>query len=391
MEIQREEMEQAYAYWLHAAMERDNKGIENLLREKGTAEKIYHMTEKELTLLLDEKRKARMMETKRNWSIREAYERLRASGVVFYTKNHPDFPVKLREIPDCPYAIYVKGKLPEARKGTVAVVGARNCSAYGSYVARECGKALGRAGIQVISGMARGIDGISQKGALDAGGTTYAVLGSGVDVCYPESNRALYEEIQERGGIISEYRPGMYPAARNFPPRNRIISGLSDIVLVIEAKEKSGTLITVDMALEQGREVFVLPGRITDSLSFGCNRLIKQGANIMLSIEELIHEIFQLMNPYILEETEKLTAVKQLNLCDLLMEQIENPLGKIVIQCMDFTPQPFEQIYEKVKKESKKTGMMDNISSAIIMQQLVELQIRGMIQQIGGQYNLCVK
>ena len=167
------------------------------------------------------------------------------------------------------------GKLPDENRPTVSIVGARNSSEYGKYAAKLFGERLAAAGVQVISGMARGVDGISQQSAIYAGGDSYGVLGSGVDVCYPEDNRRLYDSLITNGGVISEYLPGTQPKPQYFPQRNRIISGLSDVVLVIEAREKSGTLITVDMALEQGREVFAVPGRICDSLSYGCNSLIR--------------------------------------------------------------------------------------------------------------------
>ena len=144
----------------------------------------------------------------------------------------------------------------------------------------------------MVSGMARGIDGIAQKAALEAGGASFAVLGCGVDICYPEENRELYDRLLQEGGILSEYPPGMPPEPKLFPPRNRIISGLSDLVLVIEARKKSGTLITVDMALEQGREVYALPGRVSDKLSDGCNRLIRQGAGVATCPEDILEFFF---------------------------------------------------------------------------------------------------
>ncbi|MCD8379233.1 MAG: DNA-protecting protein DprA, partial [Lachnospiraceae bacterium] len=149
------------------------------------------------------------------------------------------------------------------------------------------------AGIQVISGMARGIDSISQSACLDAGGKSFAVLGSGADICYPPEERPLYERLVQEGGIISEYPLGMQPLNKNFPPRNRLISGLADLVLVIEAREKSGTLITVDMALEQGREVAVVPGRITDALSLGCHKLYSQGAHLVISPQQMAQMVWE--------------------------------------------------------------------------------------------------
>lgn len=205
-----------------------------------------------------------------------------------------DYPERLRTIADPPKEIYVLGRLPEAELPTVAVIGARDCSEYGKYVASGLGAVLGRGGIQVVSGMARGIDGIGQEAALDAGGSSFAVLGCGVDVCYPAGNRRLYDKLKRSGGILSEYPPGTPPHAWHFPPRNRIVSGLADVVVVVEARMKSGTLITVDMALEQGREVYVVPGRVTDPLSAGCNRLLKLGAGILLDEEEFMEEVRQI-------------------------------------------------------------------------------------------------
>ena len=185
-------------------------------------------------------------------------EELKKAGVRFVAALEERFPQKLKEIPDPPFGIYYKGRMPEENEPAAAIIGARLASGYGREQARRFGRRIGARGIAVISGMARGIDGIAQKAALDAGGKSYAVLGCGVDICYPEENRELYEQLLQEGGVLSEYPPGTFPDARLFPPRNRIISGLSDLVLVIEARKKSGTLITVDMALEQGREVYVV-------------------------------------------------------------------------------------------------------------------------------------
>lgn len=243
------------------------------------------LTAKQLGALLESRREIDSRER-----LAERFLEMNRKGIFFTCRGEPDYPSKLIQIPDPPEGIYYRGKLPEERL-SVAVVGARDCSEYGIRVAEELGRYLGGQGVQVISGMARGIDGISQAAALSAGGSSFAVLGSGVDVCYPASNRALYEKLLERGGILSSYPPGTAPLSMNFPPRNRIVSGLADALVVVEAREKSGTLITVDMALEQGREVYVAPGRITDRLSDGCNRLLKQGAGVFLSPREFLAEI----------------------------------------------------------------------------------------------------
>ena len=221
-------------------------------------------------------------------------ENKRKEEISFITPFEKAYPEKLRGIPDAPAGIYVRGKLPACEGLTVAVIGARDCSDYGRYIAEGLGTFLGENGVTVVSGMARGIDGISQRAALQAGGTSVGVLGCGVDICYPAGNRDLFDRLLERGAVLSEYPPGTPPRPMNFPARNRIVSGLADAVVVVEARRKSGTLITVDMALEQGREVFVVPGRVTDQLSDGCNRLIRQGAGVLLTPEELLEELWEL-------------------------------------------------------------------------------------------------
>ena len=208
-------------------------------------------------------------------------------------KEDPDYPGRLKELPDMPGCLYVLGDLP-GEEPSAAIVGARMCSPYGEEQAFRFGKALAANGVQVISGMALGIDGYAQEGALAGGGRTFAVLGCGADVCYPRAHAELYRQIRRTGGILSEALPGEDPKPWYFPRRNRIISGLSDLVLVIEARQKSGSLITVSLGLEQGRSVYAVPGRIGDALSDGCNALIAQGAGIAVSPEAVLSEITEL-------------------------------------------------------------------------------------------------
>lgn len=218
----------------------------------------------------------------------EAAALAEAADVRFLSFDDPEFPDRLRSIPRPPYGLYVRGRVPDSSRPTCAVIGARMASAYGREQARAFGKALADAGIPTVSGMARGVDGIAQRAATEAGGCSYAVLGCGADICYPQENADLYIDLLRHGGILSEYPPGTKAEARLFPDRNRIISGLSDTVLVIEARERSGTLITVDAALEQGREIAAVPGRVSDALSCGCNRLIRQGAAIATCPDDVI-------------------------------------------------------------------------------------------------------
>lgn len=210
---------------------------------------------------------------------------------IYYVRNHPMYPERLKVLADSPERLYVLGNLPEPGKKSVAIVGARACSAYGRKQARYFAVSLAARGIQVISGLAAGIDAAAHEGALEGGGKTFAVLGCGTDICYPRENYGLYRRIREQGGLLSEYEPGVAPHAWHFPRRNRIISGLADLILVVEAKQRSGALITADCGLEQGKIVCAVPGRLGDALSAGCNQLIAQGAGIALSPELLLEEL----------------------------------------------------------------------------------------------------
>lgn len=221
-------------------------------------------------------------------------ERITCSGIDFYSREHPMFPKSLLAIDPVPIGLFVKGNLPSEEHRAVAVVGSRTTSNYGRSICEIFCKEFAREGIDVISGMALGIDSCAHEGTFKGGGKTYAVLGCGVDICYPRTNHLLYDRLVSEGGIISEFYPGTVPLNHNFPIRNRIIAGLSDAVLAVEARARSGTLITVGCALDQGKEVFALPGRITDKLSEGCNRLIGMGANPALDPKEVVAQIKKL-------------------------------------------------------------------------------------------------
>lgn len=279
-----------YELWLCSFPDISNRVLLNLLELCGSAREVYYADTHRWRQVLKEKQVESLKRFTEIWKPEEEYRKLKERGIYLVTLGDMEYPKRLMEIPDAPYGLFVRGSLP-GEEITVAVIGARDCSGYGAYVAKKLGETLARHGITVISGMARGVDGISQQAALDAGGKSCGVLGCGVDVCYPKQNRALFERLPGQGCLISSYPQGMPALSRNFPPRNRIVSGLADAVVVVEAREKSGTLITVDMALEQGREVYAVPGRVTDRLSDGCNRLIRQGATPLLAPEELLEEL----------------------------------------------------------------------------------------------------
>ncbi len=223
--------------------------------------------------------------------LRELGRRLERKGIRYIWAGDSCFPKRLQYIDNPPFGLFVKGRLPDEDRPAVGIVGTRLASAYGRDQAKRFASELAAEGVQIISGMARGVDGVAGRGALDESDNSFAVLGGGVDICYPRENADLYEALAERGGLISEYRPGLQPQSRFFPARNRIISGLADLVLVVEAREQSGTLITVDRALEQGKDVWAIPGRICDRNSSGCNHLIRQGAGIALSPELLLEAL----------------------------------------------------------------------------------------------------
>ena len=217
--------------------------------------------------------------------------RARDALVAIVPFTDANYPARLRMIADPPPCLYVKGKLSAGDDKSVAIVGSRSASEYGRRVARDLARGLASMGFTVVSGMARGIDGMAHASALQAGGRTVAVLGSGVERPYPPEHEALYRRIVENGAVISELPMGTRPMAFNFPARNRLISGLSLGVVVVEATEKSGSLITAALAVEQGREVFAVPGEVGSSRSRGAHRLIRQGAKLVETVDDIVEEI----------------------------------------------------------------------------------------------------
>lgn len=213
-------------------------------------------------------------------------------GIRFVSVENENYPSKLAQLQDRPFGIFVRGELPDPSKKCVAIVGARMCMRAGKEMAEHIAAWTAMAGGITVSGGAHGIDGAAQWASLEQGARSFAVLGCGVDRCYPASHRALFARLYEEGGVISEFPPGTAPQRIHFPIRNRIISGLADLVVVVEARKRSGSLITAGYAAEQGRLVMAVPGRPGDELSEGCNELIAQGAGIILSKESFHAEFF---------------------------------------------------------------------------------------------------
>jgi DNA processing protein len=247
------------------------------------------------THLVDEPRSARFARFRREFDERSYLAGLEARGIRWLPRSSPAFPRPLTAIFDTPAGLFVRGaaELQLLDRPAVAIVGARSCSAYGADVARVLGRELAAAGLVVVSGLARGIDGQAHRGALDAGGATVAVLGCGIDRDYPAAHAELAARIAESGLVVSEYAPGVEPAPWRFPARNRIIAGLAQATVVVEARERSGALITADLALEEGREVLAVPGEITSSLAAGSNGLLRAGAAALTSPADVL-ELFGL-------------------------------------------------------------------------------------------------
>lgn len=383
------ERNKAYLHWMYRTVGMGNHRLFGILRSLGDAREVYEMAKtgrlmdrlndkygqckngqykfSQYRLSQYEKRAARLEESAQNCDVETEYERMTDRGILFTVVGEEDYPDNLAAVPDAPGALYYVGRLPRNDEKTIAVIGARNCSEYGRTMARQFGEILAEAGVQVVSGMARGIDGIAQQAALGAGGYSLGVLGCGVDICYPRENRNLYEKLIAGGGICSEYPPGIEPRAELFPPRNRIISGLCDSVLVIEAKERSGTLITVDMALEQGREVYVVPGRITDPLSRGCNRLIRQGAGIVMSPQELLQELWPGCAGEAVYRQQELPIVDDVR-------------GRL-LKLLDYQPIYIETIQRKYAD-----AYDSHISVSELCHELLKLCADGYAGQIGGSY-----
>jgi DNA processing protein len=226
------------------------------------------------------------------WAEMEAeVSRAEKAAIKIVPFTDPIYPARLRLIADPPPVLYVRGEIRDQDERAVAVVGSRSASDYGRRVARDLCRGLASLGFTVVSGMARGIDGAAHEAALNGGGRTLAVLGSGVDRAYPPEHDKLYQRISESGAVISEFALGTGPVAFNFPVRNRLISGLSLGVVVVEATEKSGSLITASLALEQGREVFAVPGEAGASRSRGTHQLIRQGARLVETVNDIVEEI----------------------------------------------------------------------------------------------------
>ena len=340
-----------YWHWFCTQLFADPSLESRLIEKFGTPEEIFRTEEKKLVKAFpsNQKKLSDLCAGRKKWDFDKEEEKLERLEIRFVSKEHPEYPKRLKEVENAPWGLFFRGSLPEDSLPSMAVVGARSCSAYGRNVSFWFAEELAKCGVQIISGMARGIDGTSHRGALHAGGRTFGVLAGGPDICYPEDNRDIYMELEKRGGLISESPPGTRPLTFLFPLRNRILSALSDAVLIIEAKEKSGSLITADCALEQGREVFAVPGPLGEPLSAGCHNLIRQGAGIAVSPEKLLEDLMILPGINIKNtQKNKITLERSEYLVYSCLRLQAQNLGKIC-QETGFSPEKALRILAKLQ------------------------------------------
>jgi DNA processing protein len=310
-----------------------------------------------LALRINQRALDNLLRTRRQEDLDLLLKRLDEQNVQALTWDSPDYPSLLAQIPDAPPVIFVRGTLMPADEWSVAIVGTRKVTPYGREVVRRLAADLAHAQVTVVSGLARGIDGMAHRVALDGGGRTIAVLGSGVDVIYPPEHRQLADSIVENGAVISDYPMGAQPEAANFPPRNRLISGLSLGTVVIEAGLRSGALITADFALEQGRDVFAVPGSILSPGSAGCNRLIRDGAHVVTEISDIL-EVLQL------DQVPEKQAAR--------MTLPGSPAEAALFQHLTAEPQHLDEL-----------ARASDMAVAVVSSTLVMMELKGMVRQVG--------
>ncbi|UCD83300.1 MAG: DNA-processing protein DprA [Deltaproteobacteria bacterium] len=337
---------------------------QRLIKHFQDAEKVFQASREELLKVPNMRAKnAEAIRGFKDWErVKKEIELVEENQVKLLTWGDEDYPENLRNIYDPPSVLYIKGDILKEDNLAVAVVGSRNPTEYGRLATERIGRDLTRQGITVVSGMARGIDSSSHKGALSGGGRTIAVLGSGIDVIYPPENKGLYHEIAARGAVISEFPMGTHPDGVNFPARNRIISGLSLGVVIVEATLRSGSLITANCALEQGREVFAVPGNVSSPRSRGTNMLIKKGAKLVEEARDVLEEILPQLGASRREREDE----------DEIPPDLSEDERKI-FDVLEKEPLHIDRI-------TVKSGLKANQALAV----LLNLELNGLIKQLAG-------
>lgn len=301
---------------------------------------------------------------------------VQASGCRLLTWDEPHYPARLREIYDPPPLLYVLGNPELLGRHIVGIVGARRPTPYGNQMAERLGRDLAQRGLAVASGLARGIDACAHKGALSvADGQTIGVLGCGIDVVYPKENKKIFMEIQQRGVIVSEFPMGTFPAPQNFPIRNRMIAGMSLGVVVVEGAQYSGSLITARLAMEFGREVFAVPGNVTQPMSFGPNLLIKQGAKLVAGWEDVVEELPTPVRAELLPVEQK----SQDERTELVMSALSASERVLYGLLGTDEAKPIDDLVE-----------LSGLSSSDVLATLFDLEMKGVVRQLPGKQFLKV-
>jgi DNA processing protein len=349
--------------WLNNIKGLGNKTIDKLIDYFGDLQSIWNASCSKIEGIENISRpvKNEILNTRNSNHINNLRSRLEDLGVDVITIYDENYPKLLKETFDPPKILYIKGNIKKEDNISIAIVGARKATPYGKWAAEKFTYELSNLGLTIVSGMARGIDTVVHRTSLKANARTIAVLGNGINVIYPKVNRDLFTQVSSSGAIITEFPLDMQPFSRNFPQRNRIISGISLGVIVIEAKEKSGSLITASHALEQGREVFAVPGNINSVYSTGTNKLIRDGAKIIMDVDDILEEISELASLIKFSNKEK---IKNYNL---------NAEEKRIIECIRDYPVPFDIIVSKTCLEVSKVSSILSV-----------LEMEGLIKRLPG-------
>jgi DNA processing protein len=334
--------------------------FKTLLEHFGDPGAAWHASDAELQAAgLDRRSIESLLTARQELDLDAELARVHAEGAQIITWADKRYPPRLSQIHNAPPVLYVKGEIEPQDEWAVAVVGTRSGTRYGRQMVEEIAGDLGRSRITVVSGLARGIDSLAHRAALRAGGRTIAVLGCGIDVVYPHEHRDLARNVIERGALVTEYPLGTKPEAGNFPPRNRIISGLSLGVFVVEAGKRSGALITADYALEQGREVFALPGNVNNRKSEGTNRLIQEGAaKLVMSVQDILEEL-------------NLTLVERQQEIRTIVPEDENEAR--ILEHISTEPIHVDEIGQKTELP------ISEVTSTLAM-----MELKGIVRQVGG-------
>ncbi|HKI12793.1 MAG TPA: DNA-processing protein DprA [Candidatus Acidoferrum sp.] len=303
------------------------------------------------------------------WRAEKEVDALRKVGGELVNWKEPEYPQALLQIYDPPVMLYVRGDAQILNSPSLSIVGTRRPTVYGSQMAERMGRDLASRGLTIVSGLARGIDAIAHQGATAVGGRAIGVLGTGIDVCYPKENKKLYEKVLERGAIVSEFPTGSHPAPENFPVRNRIIAGMPLGVIIVEGKQYSGSLITARLAMEFGREVFGVPGNVTQDVSFAPNLLIKQGAKLVTNAEDVIEE---------LPTPVRAALVKA--------EAVESEQRNLLL--VDGLSDMQRRLYELLSAEESRhiDDIVDTsgLNSSEVLATLFDLEMKGIVRQLPG-------